>query len=348
VSTTFRTYSFRIRDSTSKKYLNRMSQSANVVWNYCNEVHIEAARRKRKWLTAFDFHKLTSCISKDLGIHSQTVQRVCEEYATRIRQVKKRKLRWRGRKSLGWVPFKASGIKLEEDTVTYSRRTFKFWKSRKVEGIIKCGSFSQDARHRWYVNITCEVPAMESKSTDKSIGIDLGLKDLATISTGEIINNPSSYRVYESRLAKNQRAKKTKQVRNIHAKIKNKRKDFLHKLSTRLVDDNDIIVIGNVKSSSIGKTRMAKSVYDAGWFMFKTMLRYKAIKQGKVFLEVNEAYTTVTCNVCNKRTGPSGIGSLKIREWACSNCGTIHDRDHNAALNILAIGHDSLSQTEAA
>lgn len=87
---------------------------------------------------------------------------------------------------------------------------------------------------------------------------------------------------------------------------------------------------------------MAKSVSDASWADFKTMLAYKAIALGVDFKEVNESFSTVTCSSCLKRTGPSGLSGLGVREWACSACGSIHERDVNAATNILRIGHDTL------
>ena len=102
-----------------------------------------------------------------------------------------------------------------------------------------------------------------------------------------------------------------------------------------------MIVVGNVNSSALAKTRMAKSVLDAGWASFKNMLAYKSIANGATFLEVNEAYTTQTCSDCGVIGGPKGRQGLGIREWQCV-CGCIHDRDHNSALNILRIGQDTL------
>jgi transposase len=98
--------------------------------------------------------------------------------------------------------------------------------------------------------------------------------------------------------------------------------------------------VGNVSPSKLVKTKMAKSVYDAGWSMLKTMLEYKCDHAGIVFKEVNEAYTTRACSACGSLTGPKGINGLRIREWACCECGVAHDRDINAARNILALGHE--------
>ena len=112
-----RTYRYRIKDSSAAPQLNKLARACNFVWNFCNESQEHALRWNQRWPTGFDLNKLTAGCSKELGLHSQTVQAVCEQYATRRQQFRKRKLRWRGQRSPGWVPFKASGIKVLEDTV---------------------------------------------------------------------------------------------------------------------------------------------------------------------------------------------------------------------------------------
>jgi IS605 OrfB family transposase len=192
-----------------------------------------------------------------------------------------------------------------------------------------------------YINICIDTEDLPSEGTGE-VGIDLGLKTLATLSNGEKIETQNFYRDEEVQLAKAQRANKKKLVKAIHQKIKNKRKDFLHKISSKLIALSRLIVVGNVNSSSLAKTNMAKSVLDAGWYMFRTMLEYKAIRQQVKCIIINEAWTSQDCSECKARTGPKGLGDLGIREWTCSECGSIHDRDINAAKNILALGHESL------
>src|SRR5580692_9265600 len=130
----------------------------------------------------------------------------------------------------------------------------------------------------------------------------------------------------------------------LRAKIANRRKDFLHKLSTRLVKANGAVFVGNVNASALAKTRQAKSVLDAGWSAFRTMLLYKCADAGVWFEEVDEAFSTQTCSVCNSRAGPKGRQGLGMRGWQCVVCGAIHDRDINAAHNILAAGHRRLAE----
>jgi putative transposase len=140
-----------------------------------------------------------------------------------------------------------------------------------------------------------------------------------------------------------QRAGKKARTRALHAKIKNRRNDFLHKLSRRLVTEHGALFVGNVNASALAKTRMAKSVLDAGWSMFRTMLSYKCDDAGGWFEEVNEAYSTQDCSLCHARSGPKGLKELGIREWTCPVCHTIHDRDVNASKNINAAGQSRLA-----
>ena len=337
------TLKYRIKDSTSAKKLNRMARSVNYVWNYCNEVSLMALDYNSTWLSGFDLQKLTSGCSKELSLSSTTIQQVCEEYATRRKQFKKRKLNWRSKKSLGWIPFKSNSIIINGDSIIYCKQVFRFWKSRGV-GKIKCGSFNQDARGRWYVNLVCEVPNEQIEKTGKSVGVDLGLKTTATYSDGSSFQGEKPTRKYAEKLAIAQRARKKKQVKNIHTKISNVRKDSIAKETTRLVKEFDLIVVGDVSSKKLVKTKMAKSVNDVSWGIYKSMLAYKTIRFGKEMKVVKENWTTVTCSECFERSFPKkgGLSSLSVREWTCSSCGAKHNRDVNAAKNILLrLGHQT-------
>lgn len=330
------TLRYQIKDQTTGKKLVEMGYSCNFVWNYCNEVNQESWKKFGKALSAFDLNKLTAGCAKDLGLHSQTVQAVCEGYAKSCKQFKKRKLNWRSKKkSLGWIPFKGVGVKVSSDTVTYNGHTFKFWLSRLTPSRVRFGSFCQNSKGHWFVNFVIEQPEIIREKTGKDVGIDLGLKTLATLSDGIEFNRENLTKKYEKQLAIAQRAKKKKRVTAIHAKIKNKRKDWNHKTTTILVNSYDKIVVGNVSSSKLIKTRMAKSVSDAGWSDFKQMLAYKSIRIGVETKEVNESFSTVTCSTCLQKTGPSGLSALGVRDWVCSCCNTSHLRDVNAAKNIL-------------
>lgn len=321
-----------------------MAGAVNFVWNYCNETSFNCIRNKSKWLSEYELNNLTKGCAEELGLLADTIQSICRQYFISRKLSKRNKLSWRSKKrSLGWIPMKSKGLRLNGDTFRYLEYTFKFWKSREVLGKIKTANFSQDARGRWYINFQCEIDKYHFEKTKKEIGIDLGLKTIASDSDGNKYDRVNLTRKYQDRLAMAQRAGKKKLTRTIHAKIKNSRKDWAHKTTTNIIKKNDFIVVGNVSSSKLKKTNMAKSVSDAGWHQFKSLLAYKAIRFGKEYKEVKENFSTVTCSVCfaNNKENVGGLSNLGVREWTCSVCGTVHDRDTNASRNILRFGHES-------
>jgi IS605 OrfB family transposase len=337
------TFSYRIKDSSGVAWLEQASGAVNYVWNYCNNTAFNAIKRDGKWLSSFDLHNLTSGTSKELKISSTSIQVVCEEYANKRNKAKKIKLRYRGKKSLPWLPFKGAAIKvISDDTIKYCGKTINYWNSRKLPGKIKTGSFGRDARGRWYVNLVCEVEQYQPAPEGTSVGIDLGLKTLATTSHGKKYKNGKFYQKHQRKLALAQKDKKRKAVKAIHAKIKNSRLDACHKLTTEIAKNYQDIFVGDVSSKKLTKTKMAKSVNDSGWGMIKTFLKYKAIRHSGNYTEVSEHLTTQTCSYCLTVGGPRGLEGLGIREWVCSTCNRHHDRDTNAAINILRLGHQTL------
>ena len=333
------TYRYRIKDATSGRHLKRQARAVNRIWNYCGEIQQAARRHNKRWPSGFDLIKLTCGSSKLLGLHSDAVQAVCKRFAI-ARDTRGRRPRWRGRKALGWIPFQAArAIRMEGDAVIFLGRRYRLWLSRPVEGQIRCGSFAQDARGRWYLNLDAEVPEDKEHGTGE-VGIDLGLKSLAALSTGEKIEAPRIYRRYERALAIAQRAGRKPRVRAIHAKIANCRKHFLHELSTRLVRENRRICVWNINSCGLARTSLAKSVLDAGWSQLRSQLHYKAIRHGAEYLEVDERLTTQVCSACGARGGPKGREDLVVRDWICGGCGVWHDRDINSAINILVSGRN--------
>lgn len=340
------TFKFRLKDKHAK-HLTAQAQAVNFVWNYCNETQQKAARAHRKWLTGYDLINLTAGATKlGLDLHSHTVQRVCLEYEKSRRQRRKPWLRWRGRKSLGWVPFNTGHVAFRDGTFVFRGQTYHVWLHRPLPDGAKigAGSFNQDARGRWYINCPVEISTASVASVDK-VGIDLGLASLAALSTGEKIEAPQFYRKSEVALATVQRARKTKRMRTIHAKARNRRKDHLHKVSKRIASTYGLIVVGDVSPLKIAQSRFAKSVFDAGWADLKRMLSYKALMHGGSVLEVCERNTSQTCSECGAlpASRPKGIAGLRKRMWQCDDCGTVLDRDVNAACNILRLGQQTLT-----
>lgn len=340
------TLKFRLKDKHAAD-LNRQARSVNFVWNYCNEGQQRAARAHRKWLSAFDLQRLTAGSSVDMNLHAQTIQKVCQQYEQSRRQNKKAWLKFRGRKSLGWVPFGKNNIRFDGSTFTFRGISYHPMHLRNIPAgtVLREGSFNQDTKGHWYINLPVEMPLLEP-AAQSAIGIDLGLRDLATISTGEKIAAPKHYRRLEERFGKAQRANKKRLARNIAAKVANARKDHLHKASARLALAHNVIVVGDVSSSKLARTRMAKSVLDASWSTLRRHLSYKALRHGGTYIEVNEQYTSQVCSQCGALPDgrPKGIADIGIREWTCGDCGATHDRDVNAARNILARGLASLAE----
>ena len=181
------------------------------------------------------------------------------------------------------------------------------------------------------------------------VGIDLGLTHFAILSTGEKVAAPNTFRKHETKLAKLQRrlAKKQKgsanrkkarlKVAKLHAKIADSRKDFLHKLSTRLINENQVIAIETLAVSNMQKNHsLAKSIADASWSEFVRQLEYKALWYGRELVGIDRWYpSSKRCSDCGHTVAKM---PLNVREWACPECGTVHDRDINAARNVLAAG----------
>lgn len=313
----------RIKDKHAR-VLAEMARAVNLVWNYCNDLSMQVLRRENRFIGAYELQSYLNGASREgLAVGSAVFQQVAEEYATRRSQHRKRKLRWRvsggARRSLGWIPFKARAVRYRNGQVFFQGHWLSLWDSFGLSAYeLRAGCFAEDARGRWYLNVT--VPAAKSveaglapSPADKALGVDLGLKQLAAFSDESVrnIEAPRFYRGLESALARAQRGRKKDRGRAVHAKIANRRKDFLHKCSTGLVKSGyAAIFVGNVNASTLAKSGHGKSVLDAGWTALRTMLRYKCDRAGVWFEEIDEAFSTQTCSVCNSRTGPQGREGL--------------------------------------
>ena len=346
------TYKYRLKDGNTAKKLKIMAGSVNYVWNFCNDVLRSNWKKSRKYTNENELHALTKGASKELPINSQTIQATYQELLLRTKQFKKQ-LRFRtakGGKNLGWVPFKGQTVDFCGDYVVYDKQKFRLWQHRRLPkgSVIKTGSFSEDSRGRWYVNLQVEIPDseyyLEASPSNSAVGIDPGTKTVMTLSNGVKYERDSITKKYETGLANAQRRKKKRRAKKIHAKIKNSRLDFNHKASHEIAKNNNLIFFGNASSRKLVKTRMAKGVLDSGWGQIKTFLAYKTIRrQGRMIVQ-NEQNSTVTCSDCSRKTGPRGLSGLRVREWKCEGCGSIHDRDINSAINILRQGHLTLRE----
>jgi IS605 OrfB family transposase len=328
--------------SEAYAWLNAAAIEVNQVFNYCNETSLKAATRtdlKRKWLTGFDLCSLTAGATEYFDkIGADTIQSVCVHYAQKRQAAKKLKLKWRvsrgAQRSLGWIPFKAASLKRKGRGVRFAGKCIRVFERERLEGVKwQGGEFAEDAVGDWWLCLPVKVAPECSVAPEEEVGIDLGLKSIAVTSDGDQLEAGRWTRRYAEKLASAQRRGHKRQAKRIHRKIARCRADALHKFSRQMVDRYQHIVVGDVSSQKMVKSRMAKSVLDSGWGMLKRFLAYKCEYAARSFEVVDERYSTVTCSHCGALSGPRGVNGLIVRSWECCNCGTLHDRDVNAARN---------------
>ncbi len=233
----------------------------------------------------------------------------------------------------------------------------KFANSRSFNGKITSCTVSKTNTDKYFVSVLVEEEIQELPKKNNAIGFDLGVKDYLITSDGEVVNNPKILKQYEKKLIKLQRQlsrkkigsnrykKHSKKIAKLHEKIRNIRTDFLHKLSSRIIKENQLIISEdlNVKGM-VQNHRLAKAINDVSWSEFCRMIEYKANWYGRTYHKINRFYaSSQTCNVCGYKN--VDIKDLNVRKWVCDNCGTKHDRDNNAAINILNQGLKELGLT---
>ncbi|WP_411123381.1 RNA-guided endonuclease InsQ/TnpB family protein [Streptomyces sp. x-19] len=258
------------------------------------------------------------------------------------------------KKSRRSAEYTTSGFRFRDGKITLAKMSEPLdirWSRPLPEGAKPSTvTVSQDAAGRWFVSLLCEDPSVKPLPvTDAAVGIDVGLDHLLTLSTGEKIANPRHERRDRARLAKAQRAlarkakgdganraKARRKVAKVYARITDRRRDHLHKLTTRLVRENQTLVIEDLTVRNMVKNRsLARAISDAAWSDFRSMLEYKADWYGREVIAVDRWFpSSKLCSHCGALADKM---PLNVREWTC-DCGTTHDRDMNAAKNLLAAG----------
>jgi putative transposase len=254
--------------------------------------------------------------------------------------------RKRGRQS---IRFTRNGFALHGERL-YVAKVGDIWVewSRDLPSVPSSVTVIRDPDGRYYASFVVQRDATPLPACDREVGIDMGLTSLAVTSDGETVANPRFYRAAQRRLQRAQRvlsrrrkgsanrAKARHRVAVVHRKVRETRLDHAHKVALRLVRDNQAVYAEDLCVSGLARTRLAKSVADAGWSQLLRCIEEKAARYGRSFVKIGRFEpTSQVCSACGMNGGPK---PLSVREWTCAECRTVHDRDVNAARNILALG----------
>lgn len=365
-------YRYRIYpNNVQKKALAKLFGCCRVVWNdalaHCNELYRQAVKKpsngdlqkqfitqaklteNREWLKEVSNIPLQQSLN-DLEQAYQNFFKSCKGQR-KGKPVKPPK--FKSRKSKQSARFRKGGFKVQQHKVYLAKiGKIKIVWSRELPAKPTSVTVIKDCANRYFLSFVVEINPEPLPKTDSSVGIDLGIKTFATLSNGEKIDAPKPLKKRINKLRKLNKSlsRKTKgsnrykkarlNLAKFHAKLADTRTDFLHKLSTRLINENQVIVLEDLNVSGMIKNRkLSRAISDLGWRTFRTFLEGKAEKYGREFRVINRwEPTSQTCSCCGFRGGKL---DLSIREWTCLNCGTIHDRDTNAAINILVAGGHS-------
>lgn len=320
---------------TSKESMNKFSCN-----NYVNQV----LKKEYEWLNGVDKFALTNSI--------YNMDNAYRRFFTEHTSYPKFKSKKDNRKSYK-TNFCNKNIEISFENNKIKLPKLKWIKTkiyRQFEGKIKSATISQVPSGKYFVSILVETEHIPTESTGNMIGIDLGIKDLLITSDGEKFDNIRMTKKYEDKLSKEQRKlshkvkgsnnynKQRIKVARIHEKIHNTRIDYLHKISHKLINENQVIVSENLAVNNMVKNHnLAKAIQDCGWYELTRQLQYKTDWNNRQYIKIGRfTKSSQPCNVCgyiNEKTK-----DLSVREWTCSECGTVHDRDINAAKNILKEG----------
>jgi putative transposase len=357
-----------------RERLARLFGCVRVVWNdalaYCDERYRSGEKKpknselssrflteakkteQRSWLSEVSSVPLQQSL-RDLETAYQNFFKSCkgERKGKKVRPP-----RFKKRRGCQSARFAANGFRVESERVYLAKiGDLKVVWSRELPSIPSSVTVIKDAADRYFLSFVVEIVPEKLPDNGSSVGIDLGIATFATLSTGEKIDAPKPLKKRLKRLRKAQRnfsrkqkgskrrERARKRVAKIHARIKDTRTDFLHKTSTRIVRENQTIILEDLNTSGMMKNRkLSRAISDLGWRSFRDMLAAKSEKYGRDFRIISRwEPTSQRCSCCGNIGGKK---ALNVREWECLFCGAFHDRDINAAVNIKVAGGHSETQ----
>jgi putative transposase len=359
-----KTFQYRIYPTPAQaKALQGTLDAARWVYNQTLEVRRDAWQERKESLSLYDTNKLLTGWKVENEWLKQAYSHVLQNAQMRVdlafkaffRRVKAGEKpgypRFRGRDRYDSFTFKGPGFKLLDNGKLRISKVgdVRIKLHRPINGKVKTLTIKRNALGYWYASFSVEVEAKSLPESPRVVGVDVGLSHFATLSDGSQVDNPRFFRHDERALVKAQkrlsaatkgtpeRRKAKRVVQHIHQRIANRRKDFAHKLSRRWVNEYQFIAFEklDIKDMQDGNYRgMNKSIGDAAWRQLFDYTTYKAAEAGRTVVSVDPRNTTQMCSGC----GVIVRKSLGVRVHSCPNCGLVLDRDHNAALNILARG----------
>jgi putative transposase len=360
-----KTYKQRIYPSNAQK--TKLEQTLSLCCELYNAALQERRDAYRVSKTSINYHAQAiqlpeiKTVRDDMrGLHSQVLQDVLKRlekaFDAFFRRVKTNEKagfpRFRSRFRYNSFTFPQTGFVIESGKLKLSKiGKVKIKLHRPIEGKIKTCTLTKSATGKWYACFSVEVEAQRLPESKARIGVDVGLKEFAVLSNGDPIHNPRFFRVEEKRLAKAQRRlskaakgtperkKRRKVVAFVHERIADQRRDFAHQESRKLANKYGIIVFEDLNIRAMLKNHcLAKSIADAAWSQLVNFTSYKAENAGRKCIQVNPRNTSQMCSRC----GEIVKKDLSVRIHNCPYCGLVLDRDHNAAINILSLGLQTL------
>lgn len=364
-----RAFRFRLYPTRNQRHLmERTLEECRWVYNQTLAYRKDAWEQDKRLVNWHETKRLLPQWKEERpalkNVYAQVLQNVTERvdlafkgFFRRVRANEKPGYpRFRGRGRYISFTYAQYGFELDKNRLKLSKiGNVKIVLHRPIEGEIKTCCIKRMPTGKWFAVLTCEVESETLPESQEEVGIDVGLHTFATLSTGETVENPKFFRKEERALKQVQRrlskeskgtlkyAKRQKAVARVHERIANKRNNFAHQNSRRIVNFFGLIAIENININRMVHNHcLAKSIMDAAWAGFLQCLTYKAADAGRVMIAVNPAYTSQNCSRCGHRQ----VMPLSKRVYHCSCCKLEIDRDLNAALNILAVGlHDIRNQS---